>query len=209
MNIRPLIFRFCLLLIVLLAGCHAAHNPHIASAVSEVNEVYLRAHIDKLTAIGSRFARHDTSSGALHVSNKTAQKQKLAYLARCFKDYGYRVWQPGFSVSGLRGGRGINLIAFKEGTVEPHRVLELGAHYDTIANPGADDNCSGVAGVLEAARVLAKIPTERSIRFCLYDLEEVGLLGSREHVKLLQDKADFLARDEIFDGAIVLETIGY
>ncbi|MCP4376968.1 MAG: M28 family peptidase, partial [bacterium] len=47
------------------------------------------------------------------------------------------------------------------------------------------------------------------IRFCLYDLEEVGLLGSREHVKLLQDKADFLARDEIFDGAIVLETIGY
>jgi len=92
--------------------------------------------------------------------------------------------------------------------VNPDRVLELGAHYDTFGNPGADDNCSGVAGVLEAARILAEIPTERSIRFCLYDLEEVGCVGSQGHVKLLQDKALF-PKGALFDGAIVLEMIGY
>ena len=198
-----------LFLIILVSGCHNAANPYIKSVVNDVNEVYLREHITQLTSIGSRFSNHENSVGSVYISNPNAQAQKIAYLSKCLEDYGYNVHQSVFNVSPLYGGKGINLIAFKKGTVEPEKVLELGAHYDTYANPGADDNCSGVAGVLEAARILSKIPTEKSIRFCLYDLEEVGNhLGSKHHVILVKNKS-LNSKDEIFDGIINLDMIGY
>jgi len=209
MHTKSLFIYLGLILITLIAGCRSAPDPNIELAVAEVNEVNLRDHIEQLTTIDSRFSYHENSVGSLYLSDENAQTKKLAYLSRRFEEYGYRVQQPTFTGSTLHLGKAINLIAFKEGKVEPHRVLELGAHYDTIANPGADDNCSGIAGVLEAARILADIPTERSIRFCLYDLEEVfGGLGSRGYVNLVKDKA-LCSPDEVFDGAIVLETIGY
>lgn len=58
-------------------------------------------------------------------------------------------------------------------------VVLVGAHFDAVPNsPGADDNATGVAALLEMARVLKDEPMERAVRLCFFNLEEQGLVGS-------------------------------
>jgi len=71
-----------------------------------------------------------------------------------------------------------NVVATKTGTLYPFQEYIVGAHYDSVSNPGADDNASGVASVLEAARVLAPYESDYTIRFIAFDREEQGLHGS-------------------------------
>ena len=99
----------------------------------------------------------------------------------------------------------VNLIATRRGSIHPERVIEVGAHYDTVHfSPGADDNTSGVVGALEVARVLAAVPLARTVRFCFFAAEEDGMLGSRHHVARIVDR-----EDETLDGFINLEMIGF
>lgn len=72
-----------------------------------------------------------------------------------------------------------NVVATKQGAVRPEEIIVVGAHYDSVpGSPGANDNASGVAVVLEAARVLAGSPTPRTVQFVLFAAEELGLFGS-------------------------------
>lgn len=74
-------------------------------------------------------------------------------------------------------GDGVNVIGRREGSM-PDEVI-LSAHYDHIAGcPGADDNATGVAAVLEAARVLAGTSFDRTLVVACWDLEEQQRLGS-------------------------------
>lgn len=79
----------------------------------------------------------------------------------------------------------INVIAKKTGTKYPNQKYLITAHYDdwstnsTDTVPGADDNASGVAAVLEAARLLANLNSEYTIEFIAFDEEEIGLYGSK------------------------------
>ena len=75
---------------------------------------------------------------------------------------------------------GVNVIGRKVGATQPGEVVVIAAHYDGWGScPGADDNGSGVAGVLEAARVLAQAEFERTLVVACWDQEEAGLIGSR------------------------------
>jgi len=81
-----------------------------------------------------------------------------------------------------------NLIGFKEGAVRPEEYLIFMAHWDHLGineeldgdniYNGAADNATGVAGVIELARLFKNIKTDRSIIFAALTLEESGLLGS-------------------------------
>lgn len=72
-----------------------------------------------------------------------------------------------------------NVFAVKVGTVSPEYQIIVGAHYDAVAgSPGADDNGTGTAGVLEAARILSGIDTKLTFVFILFDSEEQGLNGA-------------------------------
>jgi len=63
----------------------------------------------------------------------------------------------------------------------------IAAHYDGVpGSPGADDNATGVAVLLELARIFATEPTKYPIRLVAFDMEEAGLLGSKEYVNKLQ-----------------------
>jgi hypothetical protein len=107
----------------------------------------------------------------------------------------------GWTVEAQNFDGGVNLIAQREGTNPDAPILLLGAHYDTVANsPGADDNASAVAAVLEVAHLL-KAPTRQGLRLVLFDLEERGLQGSFAYVS-----AEGV---ENLDGVIILEMIGY
>ena len=71
-----------------------------------------------------------------------------------------------------------NVVATLPGTVHSDQVYIVGAHYDSVGTPGADDNASGVAGVVEAARALSQYSLESTVRFVAFDREEQGLYGS-------------------------------
>lgn len=76
-----------------------------------------------------------------------------------------------------------NYIVELPGTDLASEVLILGAHYDAVPqSPGADDNASGVAALLEIARALKDQPRRRTIRLVFFTLEEVGLHGSVQYV---------------------------
>ena len=191
--------------LVLLSGCGLKPDPNIVEYVGLVDKDKLVKHVEYLSTTGTSIGRDNTGCW---VPNVEAQNKKREYIISCLKSYGYEVKRTRANAPKLYGGECINIWAYKRGNVEPERVIDLGAHYDTICNPGADDNCSGVAGVLETARILADVMTERSVRFCFYDLEERGGLGSRVHAKLIKEKG-LLDENEIFDGAIIFEMIGY
>ncbi|HRQ63424.1 MAG TPA: M28 family peptidase [Xanthomonadaceae bacterium] len=93
-----------------------------------------------------------------------------------------------------------NPYALRPGDGRAHEWIVIGAHYDSRnqvrcdggANPqpGANDNASGCAGVIELARVFARVPTERSLLFICFAGEEQGLAGSYRFVEFLIDSGD-------------------
>lgn len=77
-----------------------------------------------------------------------------------------------------------NIIGTKPGTRDPHRVLVVGAHRDTVEGaPGANDNTSGVATALEVAEVLRHTPLALTVRFVFFGAEEYGLYGGDYYVQ--------------------------
>lgn len=87
-----------------------------------------------------------------------------------------------------KSGRNFNVIGFRPGSSEA--IVVIGAHLDSRnatfndsqPSPGAEDNASGCAGVIEAARVLRAVHTELGLMFVCFGLEERGLYGSHGHV---------------------------
>lgn len=101
-----------------------------------------------------------------------------------------------------RGVEGANLLA-RRGEKRDGPMLLVGAHLDTVqGGPGADDNASGVAAVLELARVLAPTKLCGNVLLALFDMEEVGCFGSRALVREL-------ARENLPTAALVFESIGF
>jgi Zn-dependent M28 family amino/carboxypeptidase len=94
----------------------------------------------------------------------------------------------GLSVS-VQGGY-LNVIGELTGTTTPENIYIVGAHYDHVGGdgpddddrPGGDDNASGTAGVLEAARVLSQYHFESTIRFIFFNAEEDDQVGSKDYV---------------------------
>ena len=86
----------------------------------------------------------------------------------------------------------------------PADVVILGAHFDAVMGaPGADDNGSGVAVLLEAARILAQTPLRSRLLICAFNLEELNMIGSTHFVRKLKS-ANAPVR-----GMISLEMVGY
>lgn len=122
--------------------------------------------------------------------------QSRAYLRQTLESYGWSPREQTFAA-------GINLLAQRPGTEPRAGKIIVGAHYDTVSgSPGADDNASGVASVLEVARLLGPVVTPRTLEIVLFDAEEQGLLGS-------YDFASRPANLEDLQGVVVLEMVGY
>lgn len=97
---------------------------------------------------------------------------------------------------------GANVVALKSGT-ESSDLVVIGAHHDTIRDsPGADDNTASVAALLEVARLLQPYTFRHTIALVAFDMEELGMLGSREFVQMVSPARKVL-------GAIIFETMGY
>jgi Peptidase family M28 len=143
--------------------------------------------------------------------------QAVDYFVKTLSDMGYKPQTQPFtsSAAGTRGTRMQNVVARKSGT-NPQAVHIIGAHYDSTSNrifppvcdglaTGANDNASGVAAVLEIARLLNRGQFRDDIELVLWDAEEFGYLGSQHYVQ--QYKA---TTANLPVGAVInLDMIGY
>jgi Zn-dependent M28 family amino/carboxypeptidase len=90
-----------------------------------------------------------------------------------------RLTELGYEVERHDFGEGVNIIGTLLGTTRPEEIVIVSAHYDTIpGGNGADDNASGVAGVLETAKLLASEKHARTLTVACWDEEEPALTGS-------------------------------
>ncbi len=102
-----------------------------------------------------------------------------------------------------------NVIAEQTGLTEPGKVVLLTAHLDSLSNipwtlaPGADDNATGSAAVLQVAQILSQYDFGCTLRYALFTGEEQGLIGSNDYA------ADVRARGENLRGVINLDMLGY
>ena len=131
--------------------------------------------------------------------------EAAGYIKEQFESFGYEV---GFQHFSARGKEFKNIIVTKPGSRNPGEIFVLGAHYDTRNNPGADDNASAVAGLLEIARIFRDKKTARTVRFVAFTNEEPPFfkkkaMGSRVYASDAKKKGDDIK------GALILEMIGY
>jgi len=115
--------------------------------------------------------------------------QVAEYISCCFKEYGCHVNDQSFV---FRGNTYRNIIGSIPGANKKEEIVVLGAHYDTVANsPGADDNASAVAGLLEIARLISKSRVASAVRFVAFALEEPPVyrtknMGSYHYAQMLK-----------------------
>ncbi len=128
-----------------------------------------------------------------------------AYVRGAFEAAGLTVTEQAYDYDGRRVA---NLIADPPDAVSDATPYLIGAHYDTVlGTPGADDNASAVAVMLELARRTTAKPPEVPLRFVAFTLEEPPThatrhQGSRVFVKRLMEAGERVA------GAIILEMVG-
>ena len=103
---------------------------------------------------------------------------------------------------------GKNVIATQIGQTNPDDIYIICAHYDSVTTYCADDNATGVAAVLEIARLLSGQCTDNTIVYALWDEEEIGLLGANYYAQQAADETNGNTRDNIL-GVINMDMIGY
>ncbi|GAA4287654.1 M28 family metallopeptidase [Georgenia daeguensis] len=144
-----------------------------------------REYTDWLERLTAPHTRHSLRAGF----TETAATAAAALAA-----LGYDVAHEEITVGPV--GRSENVVAHRHGSgPAPRRLVVLAAHLDAVnhadgpdgAAPGADDNASGAAGVLETGRVLAALDHHHDLRLILFGGEEQGLHGSRQHVAALAE----------------------
>jgi Zn-dependent M28 family amino/carboxypeptidase len=158
---------------------------------------HIRSHIEALVGV-----RHPLAA-------PEALERAADYIAESLGSTGYDVADHSFPDSG-RLFR--NIIATRRGFHLPQERVVVIAHYDTVAgSPGADDNASGVAVMLEIARVLAQFRLERTVHFIGVALEEneneadpcSGTRGSRALAAYARENGWGI------EGVVVLESVAY
>jgi len=112
----------------------------------------------------------------------TANTNALNWLKNKYLSFGYTSSQIEEDPWTDGGYSSKNLVVTKTGTLYPNKFVIICGHFDTITGPGVNDNGSGVAVILEIARILKDVPTDYSIRFINFSGEEQGLYGSYHYV---------------------------
>jgi Zn-dependent M28 family amino/carboxypeptidase len=161
-------------------------------------------HLDQLA---ERLRRHVQELAARpRPFGSPEHQQAKAYIRAQLEQAGFEVQAAAYDEAGFQFE---NLITRSWPADDRLPLLVVGAHFDSVAgSPGADDNASAVAALLELARWLGPQrdrlgqPFAR-LQLCAYDLEEMGLVGSAVHSRELR------AAGVILRGMISLEMLGY
>lgn len=162
-------------------------NPIIREMMNQVNMDSLQATVQHLQDYQNRLWN---SQNAFDASD---------WIAGRMAALGLEVEQQPFYASTWTGSgqAAPNVIGIQRGTLYPDVYVVCGSHFDSFsyeamygggACPGADDNATGVASVLESARIMTQYEFEYSIVYCAYGCEEMGLYGSEAYASRCQQE---------------------
>ncbi|CAN5592443.1 hypothetical protein BH23ACI1_BH23ACI1_24400 [soil metagenome] len=158
---------------------HATGLRLFAPIADAVREALAEASVDRVYAYGKALFDFDSK----HIS-QPGNDRAAEYLHGMYKSFGYEPDYQWFEARAAMGGKTANVLATLRGTTNPDLVYIVSSHYDSVSvGPGADDNSSGTAALLETARLMADRPQPATIVFASFTGEESGLLGSREWVR--------------------------
>jgi hypothetical protein len=148
------------------------YNQSYADVVNQCSQANVTASLTEFEALGMK------RRGTAPLQNT------LDWLKNKYLSYGYSATQMQEDSYTYNGSTAIckNLIVTKIGTLHPNTFVIVCGHYDSIGGTGTNDNGSGVACILETARLLQNIPTDYSIKFINFSGEEDGLYGSKHFV---------------------------
>lgn len=201
-------------------------DPMIYEVIDKVNEDRLEKDVRKLAGFGTRHTMSDTSSqsrgiGAARRWIKTEFEKISAQCDGCLEVYEQRTLVEGDPESRIfEDTYVVNIYAVLRGTDYPNRYIIMSGDIDSRASdvrdyeidaPGANDNATGVAGALEAARVLSKYEFPGSIIFAALSGEEQGLYGGKHMAQMAKEKGweiigvlnnDMIGNIEGVDGVI-------
>jgi Zn-dependent M28 family amino/carboxypeptidase len=162
------------------------------------------------TELRDRLRRHVTvlaaEIGERNLSTPGSLAKSTEYISEKFRELGLPLREYSYSVN---GNVCVNVEAELKGTTRPDQIVVVGAHYDSVAgSPGADDNGSGVAAMLEVARLLRDSKPGHTIRFVAFVNEEppsfLGeTMGSLVYARRIKERGDNVV------AMLSLETIGY
>jgi Zn-dependent M28 family amino/carboxypeptidase len=160
-------------------------------------EKQLRLHVDRIAGL----------IGARTLAKPKTIEATLGYLRGQWNamDYPVVVDEPYDAL----GDKATNLIIEKTGSHKPEEIVLLGAHYDTVfSTPGADDNASAVAVLLEVSRLLQDYVGKRTARYVAFACEEppyfnLDAMGSQYHARRCRQRGDKIV------GMLCLEMVGY
>lgn len=184
----------------------------VARAVARVDPTALRATVTALVDCHTRHVasatddpKHGTGAARRYLEARLREAGAAAGARLQVERKSYRV-----TSTRLRGEvELVNLVATLRGVRDPERIYVVGGHYDSInasvrdaqgQAPGANDDGSGTALVVEALRALASEELAATVLFVCYDGEEMGLLGSKAHADELAKagaKVDGMFTDDI------------
>ncbi len=163
------IYLLSLLLISIVIVSNAQeHNSYYQSIVDNIDFEILNQNLETHVGFGSKQPGTD------------ALVNSFNWLKNSYESWGYT--DIAIDTFAYNGHECYNLIVTKTGVKYPDEYLIVDGHYDTRNGPGANDNGTGTAIVLECARLLKEVDTDYSIRFIHFSAEEVGLVGSRHYV---------------------------
>jgi len=167
-------------------------DPVVAELVAGVGFMAVDNYVQRLQAFQTRYATHDSCQAAAD------------WIESKFRSFGIdSVYTQSFS-SQYKD----NVVAVIPGASHPEKVVVIGGHYDSTTSnhnfcPGADDDASGTACVIECARLMNTKQFEYTVKFVAFGAEEQGLIGSEAFAA-----AAASAGEEIV-GAIAVDMIGY
>jgi hypothetical protein len=174
------------------SGNTVQYDPMIQDIADAISGNTIDSYVSHLESFITRWALHDSSEAAAR------------WIMTAFESFDMdTVYLHQFSdrFSG-------NVVAVKYGQNEPDSIVVIGGHYDSVSNnaffaPGADDNASGTACVLECARVMAPHQFNRTVVFIAFGAEEQGRDGSEAFA------AEAAARGDRILAMVNADMIGY
>lgn len=187
----------------------AKASPTYNSGVVYIDSSQVRKHL--FTLASDDMEGRMTGTPGIERAAKYIENEYKKIGLKTFR--GLKDYRETFSFTNKRTGKEIttsNILGMLEGKSKKDEFVIVSAHYDHIGMKkegegdlvfnGANDNASGVVGLLMLAKYLSKVGTERSVLFACFTAEEMGLIGSTEFAKNI-DANKFVA-------GINLEMIG-
>jgi hypothetical protein len=161
--------------VIALAAMSALQQPAQASAIGQTiaGRVQVSTYQNYLDNV--LFTHNGMSRGIGGAQHDPCREN----IASTLQSFGYIVELHPFLYS---GNTYYNVIGTKTGTEFPNSYYIVSGHYDSVNNPGADDDASGVAAMLEIARAFSTYQTKYTIKFIAWDREEQGKVGSTAYV---------------------------